>query len=144
MSEEPQITTISEKGQVVIPQSIRKQLGIKPKNKFLVYGKGDTIIMKKLEIPDLKKEWDNIFEMMDKKELGISEKEVLEEVKLAEKDQPENRCPMLRVVLDTNVLVSAIISDGKSRELLRRGIANKFSIITSNLILHYDIFFTFI
>jgi putative PIN family toxin of toxin-antitoxin system len=42
---------------------------------------------------------------------------------------------MLRVVLDTNVLVSAIISDGKSRELLRRGIANEFSIITSDLIL---------
>jgi uncharacterized protein len=42
---------------------------------------------------------------------------------------------MIRVVLDTNVLVSAIISDGKSRELLRRGIANQFFIITSDLIL---------
>jgi putative PIN family toxin of toxin-antitoxin system len=42
---------------------------------------------------------------------------------------------MLRVVLDTNVLVSAIISDGKSRELLRRGISKQFSIITSDLIL---------
>jgi len=42
---------------------------------------------------------------------------------------------VLRVVLDTNVLVSAIISDGKSRQLLRKGIANQFTIITSNLIL---------
>jgi hypothetical protein len=42
---------------------------------------------------------------------------------------------MLRVVLDTSVLVSAIISDGKSRELLRKGIANQFSIITSDLVL---------
>jgi putative PIN family toxin of toxin-antitoxin system len=42
---------------------------------------------------------------------------------------------MLRVVLDTNVLVSAIISDGKLRELLRKGIANQFSILTSDLIL---------
>ena len=42
---------------------------------------------------------------------------------------------MLRVVLDTNVLVSAIISDGKSRQLLRKGIANQFTIITSDLIL---------
>ena len=83
MTEEPQVTTISKKGQVVIPQSIRKQLGIKPKNKFLVYGKGDTIIMKKLAIPDVKKEWDNIFEMMDKKELDLSEKEIEEEVKQA-------------------------------------------------------------
>ena len=68
-AEEPEVTTISEKGQVVIPQSIRKELGIKPKNKFLVYGRGDTIIMKKLELPDLKKEWEDIFKMMDKKEL---------------------------------------------------------------------------
>ncbi len=76
MTEEPQVTTISEKGQVVIPQSIRKQMGIKAKNKFLVYGKGDTIIMKKLEIPDLKKEWDSIFKMMDEKELKISDEEI--------------------------------------------------------------------
>jgi len=42
---------------------------------------------------------------------------------------------MLRVVLDTNVLVSAIISDGKPRELLRRGISKEFCIVTSDLIL---------
>ncbi len=70
-AEEPEVTTISEKGQVVIPQSIRKELGIKPKNKFLVYGKGDTIIMKKLQLPSLKKEWEDIFELMDKKALKI-------------------------------------------------------------------------
>jgi predicted nucleic acid-binding protein len=39
---------------------------------------------------------------------------------------------MLRVVLDTNVLVSAVISDGKPRELLRRGISKQFSIVTSD------------
>ena len=42
---------------------------------------------------------------------------------------------MLRVVLDTNVLVSAIISDGKSRELLKKGIARQYLIVTSDLIL---------
>ncbi len=42
---------------------------------------------------------------------------------------------MLRVVLDTNVLVSAIICDGKPRELLRRGIENQFSIVISDPIL---------
>ena len=88
MSEEPQVTTISEKGQVVIPQSIRKELKIKPKNKFLVYGKGDTIILKKLELPDIKKEWDNIFKEMDKKHLNISEKEIKKEVKQVRKKQP--------------------------------------------------------
>ena len=42
---------------------------------------------------------------------------------------------MLRVVLDTNVLVSAVISNGKPRELLRKGIDNQFSIVTSDSIL---------
>ena len=42
---------------------------------------------------------------------------------------------MLWIVLDTNVLVSAIISDGKSRELLKKGIANQYSIVMSDLIL---------
>jgi AbrB family looped-hinge helix DNA binding protein len=78
--EEPEVTTISEKGQVVIPQSIRKELGIKPKNKFLVYGRGDTIIMKKLELPSLKQEWDDIFKLMDKKAIKISDEEIQKEV----------------------------------------------------------------
>jgi AbrB family looped-hinge helix DNA binding protein len=79
-TEVPEVTTISEKGQVVIPQSIRKEMGIKPKNKFLVYGRGDTIIMKKLELPDIKQEWDDIFKLMDKKGLKISDEEVQKEV----------------------------------------------------------------
>jgi len=80
MTAEPELTTVSEKGQVVIPQSIRKELGIKPKTKFLVYGRGDTVIMKKLELPDLRKEWDDIFKQMDKKELKISDKEIQKEI----------------------------------------------------------------
>ena len=85
MTEEPQVTTISEKGQVVIPRAIRQELKIKPKNKFLVYGKGNTIILRKLELPDLKKEWNEIFEMMDKKELKLSEKEIEEEIRQVRK-----------------------------------------------------------
>ena len=85
MSEDPQVTTISEKGQIVIPQSIRKELGIKPKTKFLVYGKGDTVIMKKLDLPDMKKEWNEIFKAMDKKKLTLSESEIQNEITEARK-----------------------------------------------------------
>jgi AbrB family looped-hinge helix DNA binding protein len=85
MTEELEVTTMSEKGQVVIPQSIRKELGIKPKTKFLVYGRGDTVIMKKLELPDLKKEWEDIFKLMDKKELKISDKQIKKEIEEARK-----------------------------------------------------------
>ena len=86
-AEEPEVTTISEKGQVVIPQSIRKELRIKPKNKFLVYGRGNTIILKKLELPDLKKEWENIFKLMDKKSLKLSDEEILKEIAAVQKEK---------------------------------------------------------
>ncbi|MGQ0638144.1 MAG: putative toxin-antitoxin system toxin component, PIN family [Nitrososphaerota archaeon] len=42
---------------------------------------------------------------------------------------------MLRVVLDTNVLVSAIIRNGKPRKLLQRGIGGKYKILSSREIL---------
>ena len=42
---------------------------------------------------------------------------------------------MTRAVLDTNVFVSAVISDGKPRLLLRKGIENRFTNVTSDLIL---------
>lgn len=86
-TEEPEVTTISEKGQVVIPQSIRKELGIKPKNKFLVYGKGDTIIMKKLELPNMQKEWDDILKIMDKKQLSLSDEEIQKEIATVRKPE---------------------------------------------------------
>ena len=78
--EEPQITTISEKGQVVIPQSLRSALRLKPGTKFLVFGRGDTVVMKRLELSDVRREWEEIFKMMDKKGLKLSEKEVQKEV----------------------------------------------------------------
>jgi AbrB family looped-hinge helix DNA binding protein len=80
MPEEPQVTTISEKGQIVIPQSIRKMLGIKPGTKFLVFGKGDIVILKRLELPDMKKEWSKISKVMDKKNLILSDGEIQKEV----------------------------------------------------------------
>ena len=80
MTQEPEITTVSEKGQVVIPQSLRKEMRIRPKTKFLVFGRGDTVIMKRLELPDVKHEWDDIFKMMDRKRLGLSDKEIQAEI----------------------------------------------------------------
>ena len=91
MAQEPEVTTVSEKGQVVIPQSLRKELGIKPKTKFLVYGRGDMVIMKKLELPDLRKEWDEIFRTMDAKKLKTSEKEVLDEIAAVRRERRRGR-----------------------------------------------------
>jgi len=80
---EPEITTISAKGQVVIPQALRKKLKLKPKTKLLVYGEEDTIIMKKLYLPDLKEEWEKIkriIEERNKKYGSLTEEDIKREV----------------------------------------------------------------
>jgi len=44
------ITKISENGQIVIPIGIRKEAGITPKTKFLVFTDEGTIIIKPIKI----------------------------------------------------------------------------------------------
>jgi AbrB family looped-hinge helix DNA binding protein len=49
-----EITSISSRGQVVIPQKLRDRLKILEGEKFIVLGEGDTIVLKKLEAPSFK------------------------------------------------------------------------------------------
>lgn len=65
--EKTDVTVVSEKGQVVIPQPIREKLGIKPKTKLLVYGYQDAVIMKKLEIPDVVKDLEELYRRVDER-----------------------------------------------------------------------------
>ncbi len=75
-----QMTTTSPKGQVVIPQEIREEMKIESGTKFAVYGRGDTIVFKKVELPTVKD-----FERLARsgrvfaKRKGIREKDVLED-----------------------------------------------------------------
>jgi AbrB family looped-hinge helix DNA binding protein len=66
-NEAPNVIIVSDKGQIVIPQSIREKLGIKPRNKLLIYNYQDAIILKKLEMPDLTKELEEIYRKIDEK-----------------------------------------------------------------------------
>jgi len=80
---ESEITTVSAKGQVVIPQSVREKLKLKPKTKLIVYGEGDTIIMKKVQLPDLKEEWERIKQIIEernRKHGPLTEEDVKREV----------------------------------------------------------------
>ena len=45
-------TTLSSKGQVVIPEEIRARLGLKPGVQFVVLGDRDVVILKVIQEPD--------------------------------------------------------------------------------------------
>jgi AbrB family looped-hinge helix DNA binding protein len=46
-------TRLSSKGQVVIPEAIRKQLNLKTGAQFVVLGAGDVVILKAITAPRL-------------------------------------------------------------------------------------------
>ncbi len=46
-------TKMSSKGQVVIPENIRKQLNLKPGAQFVVVGEKDVVILKNIASPSL-------------------------------------------------------------------------------------------
>ena len=49
-----EVTSISSRGQVVIPQNLRDKLKIREGEKFVVIGEDNTIILRKLEMPSFK------------------------------------------------------------------------------------------
>lgn len=70
-------TRMSSKGQVVIPESIRKQLDLKEGVQFLVVGEEDVVILKVVNPPD-KNEFDALLKKARKqaKEAGLQQKDI--------------------------------------------------------------------
>ena len=49
----PATTKMSSKGQVVIPEEIRRALGLEAGTHFVVVGEGDTIVLKAVTAPKM-------------------------------------------------------------------------------------------
>lgn len=49
--EKIEVTSLSSRGQLVIPQGVRDRLKLHEGEKFIVIGEGDTLILKRIEIP---------------------------------------------------------------------------------------------
>lgn len=47
-------TRMSSKGQVVIPETVRKRLGLRAGVRFVVVGEGDVVILKTIERPSMR------------------------------------------------------------------------------------------
>jgi len=80
---EVELTRMSEKGQVVIPSSLRKNMGIETSDRFLVFGEGTTIVLKKIEKPAFKKSFDKIANPLQKmaKQTGLTRKDLAKAIK---------------------------------------------------------------
>ena len=70
-------TKMSSKGQVVIPENIRKKLNLKAGAQFVVVGDKDVVILKNISPPNLN-EFDTLVAKarLKAKEVGISESDI--------------------------------------------------------------------
>jgi AbrB family looped-hinge helix DNA binding protein len=80
--EGPEIAVVGTKGQIVIPQRLRKELAITPNTKLCVYRKDDKLVVVKLKVSPLT-ELKELFKEIDEQNKGkkkLTEEEVLDEI----------------------------------------------------------------
>ncbi len=76
------VLTLSTKGQLVLPNDLRKSLSLAPGDKLVVYWSNGSIVLKKLELPtesDFEKEIDKT--VLYAKENGIKEEDIANTIK---------------------------------------------------------------
>ena len=77
-----EVTSVSTKGQVVLPKSIRDALAISPGAKLMVMTDGDNILIKPIKNPD----FSEFSELMDKarqwaSDVGLQEEDITAAIK---------------------------------------------------------------
>jgi len=81
--EETEIAVVGTKGQIVIPQKLRRELKITAKTKLAIYRKDDKLVVTKLNVPPLGEELKELFREIDEQNKGKkkpTEKKILEEI----------------------------------------------------------------
>jgi AbrB family looped-hinge helix DNA binding protein len=81
-------TTLSTKGQVVIPEEIRSRLGLKPGTQFVVIADRDAVIFKVLEPPSLE-EFKELLRRAKRvaRETGLTREEVKKEIEKVQRSK---------------------------------------------------------
>jgi AbrB family looped-hinge helix DNA binding protein len=77
-------TKMSSKGQVVIPDIIRKRLNLKPGSQFVVVGDKDVVILKSISPPALN-EFDDLIAVARREgeKVGLKKSDILDAVRTA-------------------------------------------------------------
>jgi AbrB family looped-hinge helix DNA binding protein len=92
--EEPEIAVVGTKGQIVIPQRLRRVLKITPKTKLVVYRTGDKLVITRLTVPPLGEELRDLFREVDEQYEGKkkpAEKEILKEIQAYRHEKRTNK-----------------------------------------------------
>ena len=73
-----EMTRLSEKGQIVIPNEMRKRMSLKEGTRFLVVGLDDTIVLRRLELSQERMRLKQLLEKSRAKaeKVGFTEKEI--------------------------------------------------------------------
>ena len=77
-------TRMSSKGQVVIPETIRKQLNLNEGDQFIVMGEGDVVILKTISAPAIES-FDTLIQnaRQQAEESGLERKDIAKAIKKA-------------------------------------------------------------
>ena len=75
-------TKLSSKGQVVIPEEIRRKLGLEVGAQFVVLGEGDVVILKMIQAPSMS-EFDQILDQARKaaRKAGMKKSDIAQAIK---------------------------------------------------------------
>ena len=75
-------TRLSSKGQIVIPEAIRRRMGLEPGTEFVVVGEDGTVVLKVIEAPSMR-EFDEIVAKArrDARLAGLRESDIAEAIR---------------------------------------------------------------
>ncbi|MFO8016800.1 MAG: AbrB/MazE/SpoVT family DNA-binding domain-containing protein [Candidatus Woesearchaeota archaeon] len=79
-----EVTSLSSRGQVVIPEELREKMNLKKGEKFVVIGENGTILLKRIDMPS-SKDFDKLLKKTQEfaKNKGIKPKDVDEAIQKA-------------------------------------------------------------
>ena len=83
-----EVTSLSTRGQVVIPNDIREKMNLEPGTKMIIIQEGDNILLKPIKAPRMN-QFDKIIALGDKAriELNLKESDVDQAIKNVRKNK---------------------------------------------------------
>ena len=72
-TDEPEVTTVTSKGQITIPSRLRKQFGLEKGTKLMVVPTEYGLVLKKLELPSVQEFQERVEKRADEVDLSMDE-----------------------------------------------------------------------